>query len=190
VSKDRIKLVYFSVTSNEIPNLSAAILEFQSRVAPVAVFARTRTQLENAEQVQKEFVAKALDADIIIVTLMSGSRSCPAWEALIYALATLRKKGLPTPHFHVQPTGTNPESMEMVQQYSDGVDDGLWQTLNQYYRYGGVDNLRNMLICLHNRIGGTTPLAPPRTAPQRGDLPSRSRPCPGPEGVSQATGSR
>jgi cobaltochelatase CobN len=168
VSKDRIKLVYFSVTSNEIPNLSAAILEFQSRVAPVAVFARTRTQLENAEQAQKEFITKALGADIIIVSLMSGSRSCPAWDALIHALDSLRKTGAPTPYFHVQPTGTNPESMDMVQQYSDGVDDGLWQTLNQYYRYGGVDNLRNMLICLHNRMGGTTPLAPPVRPPSEG----------------------
>ncbi len=51
----------------------------------------------------------------------------------------------------------------MVQRYSHGVDEGPWQTLNQYYRYGGVDNLTNMLICLHNRLKNTTTqAAPPR----------------------------
>ncbi len=105
MSTDRIKLVYFSVTSNEIPNLSAAILDFQSRVAPVDVFARTRTQLENSEHVQKDFVAKALGADIVIVTLMSGHRSFPAWADLIKGFENLRAKGRPFPISMSSPPG-------------------------------------------------------------------------------------
>ncbi|SMD05071.1 cobaltochelatase CobN subunit [Desulfocicer vacuolatum DSM 3385] len=145
-----IQLVYFSVTTNEIPNLSLAIHKFREQVGPMSVFARSRTQLEDNESLQQQFITKALDADIVIITLMSGRRSFPAWDAFIKKLELKRKNGEKTPYFHVQPTGSNARSMEMVEAFSNGVDTQNWHNLSRYYRYGGVDNLLQMLISLYN----------------------------------------
>ena len=149
---EKLNIVYFSVTSNEIPNLSSAASEFQNSVAPLNLFARTRTQLENSEDKASEFIEKSLGAHVVIITLMSGSRSFPGWEKLIKKIKQSQNNNIPTPLFHVQPTGSNKESMEMVQKYSSGLNTGLWKTLNQYYRYGGKDNLKQMLICLYNQV--------------------------------------
>lgn len=148
-----LKLVYFSVTTNEIPNLSAAIHRFQQEVGPVSVFARSRTQLEDNEPMQAKFVEKALDADVVVITLMSGRRSFPTWDALIEQLRLKRKTHGLTPWFHVQPTGSNAQSMEMVKEYSNGVDTDQWELLNRYFRYGGVDNLVQMLTLFYNLHG-------------------------------------
>ncbi|RLB94415.1 MAG: cobalamin biosynthesis protein CobN, partial [Deltaproteobacteria bacterium] len=149
---NKLRIVYFSVTSNEIPNLSDAVTEFHNNIAPLSLFARTRTQLEVSKSACHEFIQKALAADVLVVTLMSGSQSCPAWEELIQALEINRFQGITTPYFHVQPTGNNEESMEMVQRFSRGLDTDLWKVLNQYYRYGGKTNLLQMLISFYNQV--------------------------------------
>jgi cobaltochelatase CobN len=59
--------------------------------------------------------------------------------------------------------------MKMVQDYSDGLDDESWKTLSRYYRYGGVENLKNLLLFLHNRVGaGDQTVQPPAAQPYEG----------------------
>jgi cobaltochelatase CobN len=165
----KMKIVYFSVTSNEIPNLSEATRLFVDTVAPVEIYARTRTQLDGRQDNQAAFVRRALAADAVIVTLMSGSRSFPAWDVLAAAIRARRDQGKRKPYFHVQPTGGNPDSMKMVQDYSDGLDDTGWKTLSRYYRYGGVENLKNLLLFLYNRLGGSgQAVQPPAAQPYEG----------------------
>ena len=165
----KMKLVYFSVTSNEIPNLSEAARLFTEDVSPLTIYARTRTQLEENPGSQAAFVACALAADVLVVTLMAGSQSCPAWEALIAALAEKRNRNETCPYFHIQPTGSNPESMRFVEQHSDGLADDTWQILSRYYRYGGVENLKNLLIYFHHRVlDGPTLPKPPVKPPYEG----------------------
>lgn len=147
-----MKIVYFSVTSNEIPNLSEATRVFRDTVAPLEIFARTRTQLDGRPDHQADFVRRALTSDAVIVTLMAGSQSCPAWEALSEAISAQHNQGMKTPYFHVQPTGSNPDSLKLVQMHSDGLEDDGWKTLSRYYRYGGVENLTNLLMFLYNRV--------------------------------------
>ncbi|MGD9162069.1 MAG: cobaltochelatase subunit CobN [Desulfobacteraceae bacterium] len=164
-----MRLVYFSVTSNEIPNLSEACRLFTEETAPVEIYARTRTQLQDNAEMQESFIRHALDADILFITLMAGSRSCPAWDDLIPAMEEQRKSGKKLPWFHIQPTGSNPDSLEIVQKLSDRVDSDTWTTLSRYYRYGGVDNLKNMLIFLHNRVHkDTLDIKPPEINPYEG----------------------
>lgn len=161
-----MKLVYFSVTSNEIPNLSEASRLFTETGASFDIYARTRTQLDDQPDMQKAFVQKAIAADVVFVTLMAGSKSCPAWDALTKAFESAKGK---KPWFHIQPTGSNPDSLEMAEQLSDGLKDDTWTTLSQYYRYGGVDNLLSMLSFLHNRVhGGTLPVKSPVQQPYEG----------------------
>ncbi|BBO82439.1 cobaltochelatase subunit CobN [Desulfosarcina ovata subsp. sediminis] len=164
-----LKLVYFSVTSNEIPNLSEATRLFVENVAALEIFARTRTQLDNNPERQAEFVRRALAADAVVVTLMAGSHSCPAWEALTEALSDRRDQKRPLPYLHIQPTGSNPDTMTLVQKHSDGHDDDAWQTLSRYYRYGGVENLGNLLRFLYRRAcGGSVAVKAPRQPPYEG----------------------
>jgi cobaltochelatase CobN len=166
---NKIKLVYFSVTTNEIPNLSLAIHKFREQVGPMSVFARSRTQLEDNKPLQRQFIEKALDADIVIITLMSGRRSFPAWDDFIEQLELKRKKDEKTPYFHIQPTGSNAQSMEMVEAYSNGVDTQQWQVLSRYYRYGGVDNLLQMLSLFYNlRFQETLAIKPSVRPPHEG----------------------
>ncbi|WP_419658687.1 hydrogenobyrinic acid a,c-diamide cobaltochelatase [Desulfosarcina variabilis str. Montpellier] len=161
-----MKFVYFSVTSNEVPNLSEAARLFMEKVAPLEIYARTRSQLEDNPDSQANFVQRAMAADVVVVTLMAGSHSCPAWEMLIQALENQRRSGSQHPYLHIQPTGSNPETLALVQAHSDGLDDDAWQTLSRYYRYGGADNLHNLLIFINQKVCGGSilakaPLQPP-----------------------------
>ena len=141
-----MKLVYFSVTSNEIPNLSEACRQLMKNDLPdLRIFARTRTQLTDNPGQQRAFIAEALKADAVVITLMAGEKSCPAWADLIREIDARRASGDKCPYFHVQPTGSNPESLELVETCSDGVKEGNWKTLSQYYRYGGMENLSHMI---------------------------------------------
>jgi cobaltochelatase CobN len=164
-----MKLVYFSVTSNEIPNLSEATGLFGDTIAPLEIYARTRTQLEDNLRNQQAFIAHALEADAVVVTLMSGSQSCPAWDGLLKALQNQRAQGFQKPYFHIQPTGSNPVSMKLVEQHSDGLDTQDWKTLSRYYRYAGVDNLKNMLVFFYNlTCNGKQEIQPPIAQPYHG----------------------
>ena len=160
-----MKLVYFSVTSNEIPNLSEAARMCVDAVQPLEIYARTRTQLEDNPESQARFIRRALAADAVVMTLMAGRYSCPAWDALIKAIDDRRNQGLAVPYLHIQPTGSNPDSLEMVRKHSDGLEGDAWKTLSRYYRYGGVNNLNHLLRFLHNLVGGGDVAVEPPTRP-------------------------
>ncbi len=164
-----LKLVYYSVTSNEIPNLSAAAIPFSRQVGPARIIARTRTQLENNPAQQDQFIDEALTADFLIITLMAGSHSCPVWDALLAGLTAARQQGRSVPYFHIQPTGSNLAVMELVQAHADSVRNGHWTTLSRYHRYGGVDNLLQMLLYLYAlRFDRQITLKPPQPLPLDG----------------------
>ena len=103
----------------------------------MSIYARTRTQLEGHPDRQARFIDAALDADAVVITIMAGKQSCPAWDALIYALEEKRKTRSHCPYFHIQPTGSNPDSHQLVQDLSDGLSQGQWKSLSEYYRFGG-----------------------------------------------------
>ncbi|MBM9616151.1 cobaltochelatase subunit CobN [Desulfobulbus rhabdoformis] len=157
----RWTLVYYSVSSNEIPNLSLAISRYKRKVGPIEVFARSRSQLEKNPQRQQEFIEKALSADVLVLTLMSGSLSFPAWEKLCEQIEQARNQGAPLPYIHIQPTGSSPAVLELVRTYADSHAQGHWHTLNQYHRHGGIDNLHNLLTCLSNICCATDLPCPP-----------------------------
>ena len=164
-----MKLVYYSVTSNEVPNLSEAARIFKDTIGPLEIYARTRTQLEERPEAQEAFVRQAVKADAVVVTLMGGAKSCPVWDNLSQRINTLREQGAQAPYFHIQPTGSNAESLEMVGKYSDGFEDGTWTTISRYYRYGGVDNLKNLLVFLYNRTRNKhLAIDPPMQPPYEG----------------------
>jgi cobaltochelatase CobN len=148
-------LVYFSVTSNEIPNLSRAVARYGDEIGPIRVTARTRTQLEGNLERQNRFIEEALAADVLVVTLMAGSQSFPGWESLINAVQQARDRGRRAPYVHIQPTGSSPAVLALVEAHADSFAQGHWQTLNHYHRFGDADNLLQLLISLHNHCFAT-----------------------------------
>lgn len=163
----QLDLVYFSTTSNELPNLASAVETLFEQGLTVNLRAYTRLQLMT-EADNADFVHQAMQADAVVVTLMGGKSSCPVWEKLIVALGKSRRDGK-APHFHVQPTGANDESWSVASQYADGMEQGHWRDLNKYYRHGGQANIGQFLRLLCNVATGTElPLKPPERLPTEG----------------------
>ena len=144
----RLDLVYFSTTSNELPNFSRAVRALAESDVRVQLRAYTKMQLDD-QKGRAEFVRRALKADAVVVTLMGGESSFPAWEEWIQALSQARKEGR-APYFHVQPTGGNDMSWKAAQEYADGLEDDSWRGLNVYYRHGGPANAAQFLRLLCN----------------------------------------
>jgi len=163
----RFELVYYSTTSNELPNLIRAAEELKGQGVEVSLRAYTKYQLQDAAG-RADFVHQALQAEAVVVTLMGGKDSCPAWEELIASLELARRGGK-APYLHVQPTGGNDEAWRVAHQYSDGAEEGAWRGLNKYHRHGGLANIGQFLRLLCNAASGADlPLAPPEAPPTEG----------------------
>lgn len=163
----RLDLVYFSTTSNELPNFSRAVQAMADDGLQVDLRAFTKMQLASPEG-RQHFVKQALQADAVVVTLMGGKSSCPAWEELVEALGRARAAGR-APYFHVQPTGGNDMSWSAAQEYADGFKDGPWRELNVYHRHGGMANAGQFMRLLANAaIGTKLSLQPPQKPPTEG----------------------
>ncbi|MCB2190070.1 MAG: cobaltochelatase subunit CobN [Deltaproteobacteria bacterium] len=163
----QLDLVYFSTTSNDLPNLIQAAKSLREQGVNIALRAFTKPQLLSEED-KRKFVAKALQANAVVVTLMGGESSCPVWDQLLVALGEARRAG-DAPYFHVQPTGANQEAWQAAVDHADGLDGGSWQDLNAYYRHGGRGNAEQLLRLLCNAAtGASLPLLPPEVPPTEG----------------------
>lgn len=163
----RLDLVYFSTTSNELPNYIRAVEALSGQGIDVRLRAFTKLQLET-DQGKSLFVEQAIQADAVIITLMGGKTSCPAWDELTAAIEVARADNC-APYFHVQPTGGNNEAWDEAGQWSDGMKDGRWRDLNKYYRHGGLANAEQFLKLMSNTAKGTAlHLEPPDVLPTEG----------------------
>lgn len=163
----QLDLVYFSTTSNELPNFIRAVEALADSGVPVNLRAYTKLQLET-EEGQAVFVETAVQADAVVVTLMGGKQSCLAWDELTAAIETARRDGT-APYLHIQPTGGNNEAWTEAADWSDGMDDGRWGELNKYYRHGGQANAAQFLKIFGNLAKGWgLELEPPEVPPTEG----------------------
>lgn len=149
----QLNLVYYSTTSNELPNLTRAAEALAGQGVAVKLRAFTKIQMEH-EAGRKDFVRQAMQAQAVVVTLMGGKTSCPAWEELVETIQKVRGNGK-APYFHVQPTGANDEAWSAAGDYADGMQEGHWRDLNKYFRHGGMANAEQFLRLLHNAALGT-----------------------------------
>lgn len=157
------ELVFFSTTSNELANFKQALKAVSSLGLRVKLKAYTKFQMED-EKGRKAFIEEALNADAVVITLMGGGSSCPAWGEFIPALAKARQSGL-APYFHLQPTGGNQEVWELALEQSDGMENGRWRELNSYFRHGGAENAAGFLLALANLLTGSNYETPPVWTP-------------------------
>jgi cobaltochelatase CobN len=161
------RLCYFTATALELPSLSQGIALFRDAGGEIDVAARTQTQIFDQARVA-DFVERACRADAIILTLHGGKASCPAFDALIKRLASLRQSGEPVPYLHIQPAGDD-EALRVAQEYSDGIEQGSWQNLFVYLNQGSAENYRCALLSLGALLGRSdAPVPPPAAVPLEG----------------------
>jgi cobaltochelatase CobN len=170
----QLDLVYFSTTSNELPNMAKAVESLIEQGVPINLRAFTKMQLEH-EEGQAEFVRQAMRAHAVVVTLMGGKTSFPAWDDLVAAMKKARANGQ-APYFHVQPTGANDEAWNAAGDHADGMHDGSWRELNKYFRHGGLANAVQFMRLLYNAsLNADLPVDPVEVPPTEGvyhpDLP-------------------
>lgn len=145
---------YFSATGGELPSLSRGVNRFRDGGGRVTLSARTQTQLFDQARC-KAFVSDALKADVVILTLHGGKTSCSAFDPLVNSVRERRQAGESSPRLHIQPMGGDEEAILAAREYSDGMDDGTWETLSHYLSYGGVSNFERALVFLESLVTGT-----------------------------------
>lgn len=160
IAMEFFKLCYFSATALELPSLSQAVRLFRDAGGKIEVAARTQTQLFDQARVA-DFVERASHADAVVLTLHGGKASCPAFDALLEHLGSLRKTGERVPHLHIQPTGGDEEALRLAQEHSDGIEQGIWQRLFAYLNHGGAENYHRALLSLCVSLGILEATLPP-----------------------------
>ncbi|MBN2041884.1 MAG: cobaltochelatase subunit CobN [Spirochaetes bacterium] len=148
--RELIRITYFSATGSEISNLGIAYSE-SGKDSGIDMYARTRNQLFDESRIN-EFVEKALNSDFVYIGLHGGSESCPAFELFSQKIDEFKTKAKKLPYLHIQPTGGDPESLIVCEEYSTEYQSENWKTLFKYSNLGGAANLRNMLIYMKNVI--------------------------------------
>ncbi|RDD30164.1 cobaltochelatase subunit CobN [Prosthecochloris sp. ZM] len=161
-------LCYFTTNHSEVPSFSAGVREYISDGGAVDVFARVRSQLTSPVQIG-EFARLAACSDIVIVRLMGGKASFPAFDAFFEACEERKKAGEGVPLLIIQSAGGDDEAMELAREHSALFGTEAGETLQRYLLNGGRENFRNMLVFLHNHLFGTEyPALPPRKLPHEG----------------------
>ncbi len=171
------RLCYFSATATEISSLSEAIKLFNSKGGNLKVYARTQIQLMDTAQ-KEAFVKQAMNSEAVIITLHGGKPSFPAHEIFSRAIQDARARGEKIPYIHIQPTGGEDiDEMEFSKEFSTDFGTPLWDDIRKYLLFGGVYNIKELFLYLHNRLFGTNfPCEPPKRLPTEGiyhpDFPS------------------
>jgi len=147
-------LCYFSVNPSEISTLSAGVRRYNDEGGRAEVRARIAAQLSSPGQIAA-FARAAASSDAVIIRLMGGKASFPAFDAFLERCAERREAGSSTPLVVIHAGGGDDEAAELSQEHSIlyGTEEG--ERLQRYIRNGGVINVAGMLRYLHHLIHGT-----------------------------------
>jgi cobaltochelatase CobN len=170
-----LNLCYYSATASELTSLSQGVQGFLDAGYGLTIAARTQSQLFDRRQIQA-FVKRALQADVIFLSLHGGKASYPAFDSLLQEREEKRSRREKTPHLHIQAVGGDDESLFLAQQHADGFGSQDYLQLTGYHAMGGAANLYRLLVFLQVRFRGTkTEVLSPEPQPQEGiyhpDLP-------------------
>lgn len=161
-------LCYFTINHSEVPSFSAGVREYLDGGGSLDVHARVRSQLSTPVQID-EFARLASRSDVLIVRLMGGKASFPAFDSFFEACEERKSAGEKTPLLVIHAAGGDDEALELARDHSALFGTGNGETLQRYLLNGGRTNFRNMLLFLHNVLFGTSlPAEPPRKLPHEG----------------------
>ena len=149
---NEIKITYISVNGSEIGPLILAFQELHEDLGEgIKLHPFSGESLSETEQIMQ----KALDSNLVIIRLHGGKKSLPGYDRLISSIR--QSKAL----LHIQDSSCI--DAELVNASTVGED---YRQIHQYISFGGRENLKNLLIFLVNRLGGTDialgkPMMPP-----------------------------
>ena len=149
MNKTDFSFCYYTATGMELDGLTEAVMCYQETVGPIEVMARTQTQLFDTKR-QQSFVEKALQYRVIIVSLHGGKASCPAFDALVEALAGLDDEE--RPYLHIQPTGGDEDSIAAARDFSPDFGTPMWDEIKRYLAKGGFANFEQLLYYFYNHF--------------------------------------
>ncbi|MBF0587114.1 cobaltochelatase subunit CobN [Prosthecochloris sp. N3] len=161
-------LCYFTTSHSEVPSFSAGVRQYMAGGGSLDVHARVRSQLSSPVQID-EFARLAASSDVMIVRLMGGKASFPAFDAFFTACEERKSAGEKTPLLIIHAAGGDDEALELARDHSAlfGTKDG--ETMQRYLLNGGRANFSNMLVFLHNVLFGSSYAPePPRKLPHEG----------------------
>lgn len=152
-------LCYYSSTGMDLPSLSEGVLKFRKGGGQIKITARTQVQLFDLSR-QEAFVQKAIQSDVIIVSLHGGKASCPAFDLLIEKLMSVQPDKRPL--LHIQPTSGDEDSIAAAKDHSPAFGTPRWDTVKRYIERGGHVNYEQLFIFLHNELfSSRLPCSPP-----------------------------
>jgi cobaltochelatase CobN len=150
--------VAFIMLSNEIEStiLAAKAIHKKTGVS-INIYPRTAENLANPNSLN-EFINFAKKSDVLIMHLMGGKKGFPGFDQVTFALCD---KLVPIFASDVQ---SDPEIV-----LSSTVDKKDYQTIQEYIKYGGVENYENLLCFLANHFAdGNFEVNPPKQMPMEG----------------------
>ncbi len=156
----RAGILFYTAVEGELANLTRALHRLRRKSGPpVEVYARAKRDVAGP-QGEKELLEIVPQVNIIVLRLMGGADSLPAFGR-VTELA--REKNIPVA---VLPPGgeggQDPSAMSTLEQ-------GDYRRVCGYVGYGGPDNLENFLLWVANRHLGTDfPVREPRPLPWEG----------------------
>jgi cobaltochelatase CobN len=163
----KLSLVYFTATGLDIASLSAGVELARAGGLDIQVTARTNLQLFDEARID-DFVARALAADAVVMTLHGGKKSFPAHEKFEAALSRLGPEER-RPWLHAQPTSGDDDSLDMARAMCPSFGQASWIKTSRYLRYGGRQNFHHLLRHIHNEVfGGDLECAEPEKPPFEG----------------------
>ncbi len=161
IKKRPYTLCYYSSGGMELSALSGAITRYRNNHGSIRVTAKTQSQLFDREQ-KLRFVQKAMESDVILISLHGGKASFPAFDML---LETYEKAAPDTrPYLHIQPTGGDEDSLDAAKHSCD-FGSHKWNKISRYLVCGGHINMERLLVCMHNLLFDSRIPCEPSVAP-------------------------
>lgn len=164
----QFSLSYFCVNPSEISSLSAGVRQYMEAGGSVKVTARLRTQLVAPEQITV-FARQAAASDMVVIRLMGGKSSFPAFDEFVGNCRRREREGLPVPLVSIHSSGSDEEAVELAREHSRLFGTENWTILHRYLINGGALNFRNMLCFVHKLLfASDDDVEPPRQLPHEG----------------------
>ncbi len=144
-------LCYFSVNPSEISTMSAGMSKYNSAGGQVRVKARLASQLSTLEQTVA-FAKEAASSHAVIIKLMGGKASFPAFDEFIELCSQRHEKGASLPLIVIHASGGDDEAADLAREHSTlfGTEEG--EKIRLYLQNGGVVNFENLFRYLHSLI--------------------------------------
>ena len=166
--RQKIKICYFSATATELSMVNSAFKKLvESNKISVELIARASFNLCEDRDVE-EFAGHVESADITIISLMGGKKSCPGFDSYVKAAKRLHIK-----------FGTLQEDIELSRECSTDFGSEEFSTRLKYIKNSGVDNFYNLFLFCFKQIIGSKDLlvAEPVSVVHEGIYYSQAQKC-------------